>query len=1043
LKYLSAAIAFVACAVISHDSHSASSAAIPPISIVDSGWKLQDVAKITDTGSAISSANYKPQKWYNATVPGTVLTSLVNDGVYPEPLYGENNRPDKVPDSLCRTSYWYRTTFTVPASYAGRSVQLNFEGINYFAEVWLNGHDMGPIKGAFSRGIFDITSSIHSASANALAVNILPPPDPGIPEEQTVAAGTGHNGGILAEDGPTFLCTIGWDWIPGIRDRDMGIWQKVFLSAHGPVTIHDPDVTTDLMLPRLDSADLTIKANIANDLARPQSGVLVGTFGGAGFRYPVTLAPSESRDLTLTPQNIPVLHILHPKLWWPNGYGPQNLYRLTLRFEINGADSDSQSLNFGVRKVTYAVPGSDNLTISVNGVPVLCKGGDWGMDEAMKREPYKRLDAQIRMHQQANYTIIRNWVGQSTSDDFYDLCDKYGIMLWDEMFQPNPSDGPNPIDNDLYLANVREKITRYRSHPCIALWCGRNEGYPPPNIDSAIRKIAAELDPDRLYQPSSTEGRGVHSSGPYYWRAPRIFYNVDAPFKTEIGSVSVPTLESVEAMLPKKDWNTVNDDWAEHDMCRGAQAGDQYPREIASRYGPISNLADFDRKSQLANYEAFRAMYEGREAKLFQPVTGVITWMSNPAQPSFVWQLYAWDLEPNASLFATRKACEPIHIMLNQSNWHVQIINNTPDALTNISARVSIYNLDGTLKSAHTDTLTAAPSAATDDGEVIFPDDVSAVHFVKLELRDTQEKLLSDNFYWRETKTDDFTALNTMKTVALTAHEEHHAAGANELLTVTLKNQTQTPAVMAHIQLRNNKTNKRVLPVYYSDNYISLLPGEIKTIQIEAAKSDFDGGKPLILVDGWNATVNRSADILPNTDALNVAAAKTIPIITDTLRIDCGGGGTGAAGFYTFGTQNPPPQGFAADIDYSAGNASGYNAPINTDTANSAPQSVYRSERWGPSTYTIPILPGKTYTVRLHMAENTFNAVGAREFNVDINGTRQLTNFDIFATAGGKQIAVVKDITGVHPDASGNIVINLSIGAADQPSICGIEVFPS
>ena len=239
--------------------------------------------------------------------------------------------------------------------------------------------------------------------------------------------------------------------------------------------------------------------------------------------------------------------------------------------------SDAQDVTFGIRKITYAVPGSDNLTLSVNGVPVVAKGGDWGMDEAMKRIPRARLEAQIRMHKLANYTIIRNWVGQSTSEDFYDLCDKYGILLWDEFFQPNPSDGPNPPDTALYLANVREKILRFRSHPCIALWCGRNEGFPPPDINTGIQALMDELDTHRLYQPSSTDGRGVHSGGPYRWQTPRAYYRVDAPFKTEIGSVSIPTLEAVQAMMPPKDWETINDDWAEHDLLRGAQAGDSYP----------------------------------------------------------------------------------------------------------------------------------------------------------------------------------------------------------------------------------------------------------------------------------------------------------------------------------------------------------------------------------------------------------------------------------------------------------------------------------
>ena len=282
---------------------------------------------------------------------------------------------------------------------------------------------------------------------------------------------------------------------------------------------------------------------------------------------------------------------------------------MNLRVEVNGAASDSRDFNFGIRKITYQVPTSENLTVSVNGVPVICKGGNWGMDEAMKRIPRERLEAEIRMHQFANYTMIRNWVGQSTSEDFYDLCDRYGIMIWDEMFQPNASDGPRPLnpDVDLYLANVREKVLRFRSHPSIALWCGRNESNPEPAaVAQGIAKITAELDPARFYQPNSADGRGVRSGGPYSWRTPREFYagprnGALEPFKTELGSVSIPTLEAIQAMMPKKDWEDVNDDWAEHDMARGAQegrGGALYADMIDQRYGYCPDLEDFVRKSQ-------------------------------------------------------------------------------------------------------------------------------------------------------------------------------------------------------------------------------------------------------------------------------------------------------------------------------------------------------------------------------------------------------------------------------------------------------------
>ncbi len=834
-------------------------AAPPPATllVISSGWQLQDASKVSDAGPAISLPRYRTTGWYTATVPGTVLTSLVDNHVYPEPLYGEDNRPATIPESLNKTSWWYRTTVDIPKSFAHRHVWLNFDGINYSAEVWVNGSQVGAIRGAFIRGNFDISPLIKPGAKATIAVQVTPQPHPGIPHEHTIANGLGKNGGITAIDGPTFLSTIGWDWIPAIRDRDTGIWQRVYLSTSGPVLVKDPLVTTDLPLPRTDSADIGIHATLENLSDKPQSGTLKGSFGDIAFEQPVTLAPHAKQTVALDPKTTAALHLANPKLWWPNGYGPQNLYKLHLSFDQHKSISDAQDITFGVRKITYSVPTSDNLSISVNGVRIFIRGGDWGLDEAMKRIPRARLEAMIRMHQLANMNLIRNWVGQSTSEDFYELCDQYGILLWDEFFQPNPSDGPNPTDLPTYLANVRDKILRFRNHPSIAVWCARNEGFPPKNIDDPLRTMMAELEPTRLYQPSSTDGRGVHSGGPYYWRPPQDYYVYEEAFKAEVGSVSVPTLESVQGMMPRKDWETIDDDWAEHDLAKGAQHGDQYPLQLAARYGKVANLADFVRKAQLMNYEAFRAMYEGRNANMFAPVTGIITWMSNPAQPSFVWQIYHHDLEPNSSLFAVKKAGEPVHIQLNESDWNVEVVNNLPRALTAAKATVAIYKLDGTIAYQHDYLVNAEPSSTQRLGAIDWPTDLGDVHFIQLTLHDATGNPVSDNFYWRANAEHaaDLHALDELKTVTLDAQLGRRDENGRCLITVTLHNPGTQVALMTHLQLRRQTSGERVLPVFYSDNYISLVPNESKTITVEASLSDLKGETPLLVVDGWNVGV--------------------------------------------------------------------------------------------------------------------------------------------------------------------------------------------
>ncbi len=842
---------------------------LPPMVDVNSGWQLQDSAKVPDSGSTVSTAAYRPQGWLAAFVPGTVLAAMVRDGVYPEPLYGENNRPDRIPESLNRTPYWYRTVLTVPAAYKGREVTLHLDGVNFAAEVWLNGVELGSTRGAFLRGRFPLTKLVKPGQQAVLAIKVSPQPHPGVPHEHTIANGMGLNGGITAIDGPTFLSTIGWDWLPPIRDRDTGLWQKVWLSASGPVTVEDPLVTTDLPLPRTDSADVSISATVENVTAKQQKGVLEGSFGEVRFSAPVTLAPNSREVVSFDPAKYAALRVANPKLWWPNGYGPQNLYTLRLRFVERGRVSDERDTSFGIRKITYEAPGvppvpkgeiapdSDALTLSVNGVKIFIRGGDWGLDEALKRIPRERLDAEIHMHQLANLNMIRNWVGQSTGEDFYELCDKYGILIWDEFFQPNPSDGPNPDDLSTYLANVRDKIVRFRNHPSIALWCARNEGYPPPEIDNVLRKMIPDLDPVRLYQPSSTAGRGVVSGGPYNWREPRAFYIYDAPFKTETGSVSVPTLESIHGMMPEKDWETINDDWAEHDFAHGAQHGDTYPYVLAGRYGRVANLADFVRKAQMMNYEAYRAMYEGRNAKLFQPYTGILTWMSHPAQPSFVWQLYHYDMEPNASLFAVKSAAEPVHIQLNEAENTVQVINNLPQPVAGAKAHVQVLDLQGKSLGEHDYPVNAPADSAITLADAATPDAYPGVYFVRLELHAADGRMLSRNLYWKASPShgEDLSPLNQLPVVQLTATAARHDADGRMLLDVTLTNPGKTMALMAHLQLRRKGTGERVLPVFYSENYVSLAPGESRTVTIDAAAADLRGDIPLVMLDGWNVDV--------------------------------------------------------------------------------------------------------------------------------------------------------------------------------------------
>jgi beta-mannosidase len=901
----------------------ASAPVAPPAPVaVSGGWLLQDAAAVTVSGDLVSSLEFQPPVyrpvpyrppptaganpaanpgqngearprvssewtqgpgppttgWFRAVVPGTVLTTLVANEVYPEPLFGENNRPTIIPESLSRTSYWYRTTVLVPRAFAGCRVWLTFDGINYTADVWVNGARVGDIRGAFSRGRFDVTAGVTPGQPAAIAVLIHPPTVPADPLEQTQQWGLGLNGGVMSHDGPTFVSTQGWDWIPGIRDRDIGIWQRVTLSASGPAVVRDPYVTS-AVAPDRSSADVTVETTVENATDGVVSGIVVGTLGTVAFRSDRLAIPPRGRRVVKMPE----LHLVHPRLWWPNGFGEAYRYPLHLAFTSDGRTSDVVDLRIGLRSVVYQFGASDALTLVVNGVPVFAQGGNWGMDEALKRIGRDRLDAGMRLQHDAHFTIVRNWVGQSTSEDFYDLADRYGLMVWDEFFQPaagldsgrrRGDDGERDVtDVGLYLANAREKVLRFRNHPSIVLWCGRNEGEPSPRaLAAGLQSMMAELDPARLYQTNSDAGRGVKSGGPYAWQPPPAYFGEGrdgraplVPFKTEIGSVSIPTLESILGMMPAKDAEsfpaTVNDDWAEHDFAIGGgnNGAGTYLADLAARYGDVRTLPRFVRAAQMADYETLRALFEGRVAQLLHPATAVITWMSQPAQPSTTWQLYSYDLEPFASYFGARKGCEPLHIQLNPRNGRMAIINHQPQLVDGLTYRVRVVDLDGRLildRSAAVGPVAA--SAATDAGPVGAPADAPPVQFVRLELFDAGHASVSDNFYWRNVAAEnDLTALDLMPTVSVEAVIFRADRAGVVHLDVSLSNRGRAVAVMTHLQLRRQTVGSRVLPVWYSDNYVSLLPGERRSVAIEAAAAALTGDMPLVTIDGWNVTTTR------------------------------------------------------------------------------------------------------------------------------------------------------------------------------------------
>lgn len=506
-----------------------------------------------------------------------------------------------------------------------------------------------------------------------------------------------------------------------------------------------------------------------------------------------------------------------------------------------------------------AAPHDPDMELLVNGVKVLCRGGNWGIDEALKRIPAKRIDAFVRLHRDAHLTMIRNWVGQSTGEEFYRACDRYGILVWNDFWLANPNDGPNPDDEDLFLDNARDVVRRYRNHPSIALWCARNEGWPPAGIDRGLARIIAEEDGTRRYQRSSDRD-GVHGRGPYWYVPPQLYFSRFAHgFTTEIGLPSVPSADSIRAMMPASEtWPangdpSTNDTWNYHDFCRkgGMFAGGYYDA-LARRFGRPTSLEDFCRKAQMLNYESHRAIFEAWNKNLWRDSSGVLLWMSHPAWPSTVWQLYAYDLEPTSALFGAQKGCEPLHIQLNLDDSSVSVINHQAAPLKGLRASARAYSVDGKLLASKEGRVNAPGQSATRAFALPAPAP-GAARLVKLELRDASGLLLSDNFYWQAAQEEDYRALNALPRVPLEVKVSARQENGRLLVTATVSNPSASPVLMARATLRRAASHERVLPAFSSENDLSLLPGEAKTVTIDCAVDDLKGEPAALGLDGWNA----------------------------------------------------------------------------------------------------------------------------------------------------------------------------------------------
>jgi hypothetical protein len=849
-------------------------------------WKLFPQDDSLFTVKQISSPRFHTNKWIDAVVPGTVFYSYVKAGKESNPDYADNIY--KVDKSKYNRPFWYRTEFSSSSFKPGKTVWLNFNGIHKRGEIYLNGQHIGTIKGIVERGIYDVTKKLNKKAPNVILVLVVPSRND--PE---------HNHPMANWESPTYIPSGSWDWMPAVPGLNSGITDTVSLTTTGPVAVEDPWISTRLQTKN--AADLTVKVNLKNASSESVSGVvkLVINPGNVTVTGPkITLKGNSTETVNYNQDQFPQLHIKDPKLWWPNGYGgnadgTQNLYTCSVRFDVDGVGvSDKVIKTFGIRKITADTTSVNGpLRVYVNDVPVLLKGGNWGMSDYMLKARGKEYDTRIRFHQDMNFNIIRNWTGEVTDEAFYNYCDKYGIMVWDDFWLNNFGQ----IDSlGIFKSNAIEKVIKLRHHPSIIIWCGANEGVPGGNpngpLNNTIKTAIKDNDgDDRLYLARSNAGetnpnfsihggsRVLSGSGLWsnadpktYFTDPHngyLFSKDSYGMRSELGTATFVNVESFKKFMPKEYWvaptaaavNSKTNMWARHYFSTdGALGGGsdpvKYINSINNSYGKATSLEDFCKKAQMLNVETMKAMYESWNDHMWKDATGMLIWMSQSAYPSMIWQTYDYYYDLTGAYFGAKTACEPIHIQWNAATNSVKVINNKPYDIKGLQAEASVYNMDGKIVPAYTvsKTLDVQSTSATEafiafsgvDKQPVLSD----VHFLKLRLTDKAGRLVSENFYWIGNNYLDYTALNKMPHVGASLVQSNAKIsiaknGINKLLKYSIVNKSKTTAAFGIRAQLVDGAGKQLLPALYNDSYFSLMQGETKTLEVEI--------DPKLLIKGY------------------------------------------------------------------------------------------------------------------------------------------------------------------------------------------------
>src|SRR5580700_1072925 len=852
-------------------------------------WTLQSSAKVEAKGETISTPAFAPTGWHEATVPTAVVAALVKDKTLPDPFFATNLRQfpgvtypiggnfSNIPmqtDSPYAVSWWYRKQFDAPAAYAGKTVWLNFKGINYRANLWLNGKQIAnsdSIAGAWRTYEFNVTDAVKPGAENVLAVQVF------APTESDLAI--------------TFV-----DWNPAPPDKNMGLWREVYLTSSGPVALRYPTVVSKVSMPANESAQLTVTAQLKNGTDNPVKGKLKGQIEAIKFEQDVELEPNQSKDVIFTPDKFQQLIFTSPRLWWPIQMGKPNLYPLHMEFEVDGVVSDHSSTEFGIREITSDFNSVGGRAFHINGKNILIRGGGWTPD-LMLRENSRRLHDEFRYVRDIGLNTIR-LEGKLETPEFFDLADHQGILVmagwcccdfWERWPRWQPK------DFEIAKQSLRDQIYRLRSHPSIVMWLNGSDNPPPPDVEQMYLDVEKDLFwPNPVVssatgkKTSVTGDSGVKMSGPYEYIAPS-YWEVDTPegqpgrklcnpggcggaygfnMETSMGP-AVPPVESIRTMVGKDHMWPIDDFWNYHAGGGEFKTIGVFTDALTNRYGKSDNVGDFATKSQMQTYEGVRAMYEAYSRNKYAS-TGVIQWMLNNAWPSMIWHLYDYYLRPGGGYFGAKKALQPFDPVYGYDDHSVWLVSSQYADAKGLKLTTKIYNLDGTQRFSKDTSLDAPADSTVKVFEMPRIEGLSPAYFLDLRVTDGSGKQVGSNFYWLSTKPEtldwaksnwyttptasyaDYTSLAQLPKVKLNVSSRTEQMASDAMTHVVIENPSKSLAFFVRLKLEKGKGGEEILPVVWQDNYISLLPGEKREITATYRASDLGAATPEIEISGWN-----------------------------------------------------------------------------------------------------------------------------------------------------------------------------------------------